>query len=394
MNRKLKIIQVSAIDFTMDKLLRRLNELSIEEGYDVIGVCSKGEKTQKLIEEGFNIKNINIDRSIKPISNIKSIIDMYKLFKNEKPDIVHVHTPVAAVLGRIAAKLAKVSSIVYTAHGFYFHENMNKFTYNIFLNIEKVMAKYFTDFIFTQSKEDKDTALENGFIEEDKIISIGNGVDVWSKFNPSNVNLLEIEAIRQDLGIDKDDKVICFVGRLVKEKGIFDLLEGFNRLKQDNIKLIVIGGMFQGDRDNETVNKINEFKSNKNIIFTGTRNDINNLLYISDIFCLPSYREGMPRSIIEAMAMNCAVIATNIRGSREEVLDGITGYLVDLNSPDQIADKLNTLLSNEDLLNTMKIEGRKEAEKVYDEDVVVKKQLEIFEKLTYKKLKSEVVKRI
>ena len=394
MNRKLKIIQVSAIDFTMDKLLRRLNELSIEEGYDVVGVCSKGEKTKKLIEEGFNIKNINIDRSIKPISNIKSIIDMYKLFKNEKPDIVHVHTPIAAVLGRIAAKLSKVDSIVYTAHGFYFHENMNKFTYNIFLNIEKVMAKYFTDFIFTQSKEDKDTALENGFIEEDKIISIGNGVDVWSKFNPSNVDLLEIEAIRHDLGINKDDKVICFVGRLVKEKGIFDLLEGFNKLRQDNIKLIVIGDMFQGDRDNETVNKINEFKSNKNIIFTGVRNDINNLLYISDIFCLPSYREGMPRSIIEAMAMNCAVIATNIRGSREEVIDGITGYLVDLNSPDQIADKLNTLLSNEDLLNTMKIEGRKEAEKVYDEDVVVKKQLEIFEELTYVKLKNKGVKRI
>lgn len=380
MSKKGKIIQISAIDATMDKLLRRLNELSIEDGYDVIGVCSAGDKTDSLKREGFNIKNINIDRKISPISNLKSIYEMYKLFKKEKPDIVHVHTPIAAVLGRIAAKLAKVPNIVYTAHGFYFHENMKPLVYKLFLNVEKIMARWATDFIFTQSEEDAKTALQNKFIDKDKIIAIGNGVDVCGKFNPKNINKNEIDDLYKELGLKKEDKIVSFIGRLVKEKGIFDLLDSYEEINIDT-KFIIIGDVFQGDRDTETIEKINKYKENKNIIFTGARSDIHNLLYISDIFCLPSYREGMPRSIIEAMAMECAVVATNIRGSREEVIEGKTGYLVNLKSPNEIANKIDNILSNEELLESMKLEGRKRAQKIYDEDVVVKKQLDVFDQL-------------
>ncbi|WP_071120025.1 glycosyltransferase family 4 protein [Romboutsia timonensis] len=380
MNKKGKIIQVSAIDATMDKLLRRLNELSIEEGYDVIGVCSQGSKTDSLKKEGFNIKNINIDRRISPLSNLKSIYEMYKFLKKEKPDIVHVHTPIAAVLGRIAAKFAKVPNIIYTAHGFYFHENMKPLVYKIFLNIEKFIARWATDFIFTQSEEDAQTALKNKFIDTDKIIAIGNGVDVCGKFNPRNINKDEINDLYKELGLKKGDKIVSFIGRLVKEKGIFDLLDSYKYIRND-VKFLIIGDIAQGDRDIETIEKINRYKENKNIIFTGNRTDIHNLLYISDIFCLPSYREGMPRSIIEAMAIECAVIATNIRGSREEVINGKTGYLVNLNSPKEIANKIDEIFNNESLLNSMKLEGRKRAEQIYDEDVVVRKQLDVFKSL-------------
>lgn len=380
MSKKWKVIQISAIDATMNGLLRRLNELSIEDGYDVIGVCSYGDKTDSLRKEGFNIQNINIDRKISPLSNLKSIYEMYKLFKKEKPDIVHVHTPIAAVLGRIAAKLARVPNIIYTAHGFYFHENMKPLIYKIFLNIEKFVARLATDFIFTQSEEDAQTAYQNKFIDRDKIIAIGNGVDVCGKFNPKNINKDEIEDLYKELGLKKEDKIVSFIGRLVKEKGILDLLDSYKYIRND-VKFLIIGDVSQGDRDTETIKKLEKYKENKNIIFTGKRSDIYNLLYISDIFCLPSYREGMPRSIIEAMAMECAVVATNIRGSREEVIHGKTGYLVNLNSPKEIANKVDEILNNESLLNSMKLEGRKRAEEIYDEDVVVRKQLDVFEYL-------------
>ncbi|MDU2149166.1 MAG: glycosyltransferase family 4 protein [Paeniclostridium sordellii] len=377
---KAKIIQVSAIDATMDKLLRRLNEMSIEDGYKVIGVCSKGNKTNKLKEEGFNIYNINIDRKIKPISNLKSIYEMYKYFKKESPEIVHVHTPIAAVLGRIAAKMAKVPNIIYTAHGFYFHENMSPLVYKVFLGIEKIIAKTCTDFIFTQSEEDAKTAMDNNFISGDKILAIGNGVDVLSRFNPKNINEEEIRHLYKELNLNKEDKIVAFIGRLVKEKGIFDLLDSYEHIS-NKVKFVIIGDVFQGDRDTETVQKLEKYKENNNIIFTGNRSDIHNLLHISDIFCLPSYREGMPRSIIEGMAMECAVVATDIRGSREEVIDGETGYLVKINSPQEIANKIDEIFDNEQLLNHMKIEGRKKAEQIYSEDVVVKKQLKVFEKM-------------
>lgn len=380
-----KIIQLCAVDSTMNGLLRELNIQITNEGYDLIGVCSKGKNTKDLLEEGFNIKNVQIDRSIKPIKNIKTINNLTKLFKEEKPDIVHVHTPVASVLGRIAAKRAKVPITIYTAHGFYFHENMSKFKYKLFLNIEKYMARKYTDFIFTQSKEDCETALENNFIAKNRILTIGNGVDIWEKFNPRKIDTKEIDSLYEELKIKKDDKIVTFIGRLVGEKGILDLLEAFNMIDDSRIKLLVVGNAAQGERDTKTKELLKKYRANENIVFTGHRKDISNILYITDIFCLPSYREGMPRSIIEAMAMESAVVATNIRGCREEVVDGETGYLIPVKSPVDIKEKILQLVRNDEKLENMKLNGRKRAELLFDEKKVVEKQLNIFESLLEKK---------
>src|SRR5699024_3926628 len=143
----MKIVQVSAIDTTMNGLLRELNEQTVESGHELICVCSDGPRVESMREQGFDVRTIQIDRSIKPLQNLKSIWKMFRLFRKEKSDIVHVHTPVAAVLGRIAAKLARVPTIIYTAHGFYFHENMPKRTYQFFYMVEKFSAKLLTDYI-------------------------------------------------------------------------------------------------------------------------------------------------------------------------------------------------------------------------------------------------------
>src|SRR5690625_1295993 len=167
----------------MNGLLRELNTTILEEGYELICVCSDGPRVKGLREEGFDVRTINIDRKISPIENLKSIYKMYKLFRKEKPDIVHVHTPIAAVLGRIAAKMARVPAIIYTAHGFYFHENMSPKKYKFFYTIEKLCAKWCTDYIFTQSEEDGQLAIDNNFLSADNITIISNGVDVNGTFN-------------------------------------------------------------------------------------------------------------------------------------------------------------------------------------------------------------------
>ncbi len=380
----MKIIEICAIDGTMKILLGELITGIKSQGYDLICVCSKGKYTKKLRDDGFNVIKLNINRTINPLLNIISLYNLFKLFKKEKPDIVHVHTTIAAALGRIAAKLACVSIIIYTAHGFYFHKGMPHLKYNIILNIEKYLAKHYTDFIFTQSGEDKKTALENNFIDKTKILTIGNGVDVWGKFNPKNIEKDKINELNKEFNLNKNDKIISFIGRLVKEKGIIDLLEAFNNLNFNDgkkVKLIIMGDIAQYERDKDTKKKLEKYKANSNIVFTGHRNDINNILYITDIFCLPSYREGMPRSIIEAMAMECTVVATNIRGSREEVGDGETGFLVPVNSINILSDKIKKLIEDEKLLKKMKIAGRKRAERFFNEKEIVKKQLEVFKKL-------------
>ena len=380
----MKIIELCAIDATMKSLLGELNVEIKSQGHDLICVCSKGKNTKKLRDDGFNVINLNIDRTINPLFNIISLYNLYKLLKREKPDIVHVHTPVAAVLGRIAAKKAKVPIIIYTAHGFYFHKGMSRFKYNIILKIEKYLAKHYTDFIFTQSEEDRRTALENNFVDKSKILTIGNGADVWGEFDPTNIEKDKINKLYKEFNLNKNDKIITFIGRLVKEKGVKDLLEAFNNVSfnyEKKVKLIMVGDIAQNERDKDTKEKIEKYKANPNIIFAGYREDINNILYITDIFCLPSYREGMPRTIIESMAMNCAVIATDIRGSREEVVDGKTGFLIPISSINILTDKIKELIEDDKLLQEMKIAGRRRAEKLFNEKEIVKEQIGIFNKL-------------
>src|SRR5699024_8054417 len=320
---------------------------------------------------------------ISPISNLKSIMLMVKLFKMLKPDIVHVHTPIAAVLGRIAAKIANVPTIIYTAHGFYFHEGMSPKSYKRYYMIEKYIGRFFTDYIFTQSEEDFEVAKKGKFLPNSKknnYLHISNGIDLDSDFNISNIDQNNIRNIRKQHNIQDTDIVVSFVGRLVKEKGIIDLLNSYKYINS-NVKFIIIGSLPDGERDNEAIKIVNSFKDNKNIIFTGQISNINEYLYISDIYCLPSYREGMPRSIIEAMAMKNAVIATNIRGSREEVLHNLSGYLVETNSSKEIAFYIDKLSKDKELMEAFKEYGYKKATKFYNEKDVVAKQIDVMKKV-------------
>ncbi len=379
----MRVVQVAAIDMTHIKLLNNLNKKCLEEGIEVHCVSTSGDHVNKIKDNGFYFHNIPIARKISPITNLKSIMLMVKLFKMLKPDIVHVHTPVAAVLGRIAAKIANVPTIIYTAHGFYFHEGMSPKSYKRYYMIEKYIGRFFTDYIFTQSEEDFEVAKKGKFLPNSKknnYLHISNGIDLDSDFNISNIDQNNIRNIRKKHNIQDTDIVVSFVGRLVKEKGIIDLLNSYKYIKS-NVKFIIIGSLPDSERDNEAIKIVNSFKDNKNIIFTGQISNINEYLYISDIYCLPSYREGMPRSIIEAMAMKNAVIATNIRGSREEVLHNLSGYLVETNSSKEIAFYIDKLSKDKELMESFKEYGYKRATKFYNEKDVVAKQIDVMKKV-------------
>src|SRR5699024_7758686 len=269
-------------------------------------------------------------------------------------------------------------------HGFYFHEGMSLKAYNFYFNIEKFIGKYFTDYIFTQSEEDYHTAVKNNFLKKSKqnnYLHISNGIDIDNQFNFELINKDNLTNLKKELKIEADDIVVTFIGRLVKEKGILDLLDSYNKLSSNNIKYIIIGDLPEGERDNETQEMLKKYKKEKNIIFAGQISNINEYLALSDIYCLPSYREGMPRSIIEAMAMKNAIIATNIRGSREEVLHNLSGYLVDTNSSKEIDFYIDKLSKDKELMESFKEYGYKRATKFYNEKDVVAKQIDVMKKV-------------
>lgn len=378
-----KVLQICAIDLTVDKLLKPLIIESNKEGFETHIACTDTGLFPKLENELPNLHNIKIDRSISVLSNIKSIYALYKLMKKEKFDIVHVHTPIAALLGRVAAKLAGVKKIVYTAHGFYFHEDMPKNQYRFYYYIEKIAAKTMTDWLLLQSKEDYELAVKNKFLNKSKIIHLSNGVDLKTKFNPHLVNLERTNILQRELNIKSDDIVFSFIGRLVAEKGVVELLQAFRELsnKYSNTKLLLIGDLPESERDVTSINKITKLMNQKNISYLGFRDDISDLLYLSDIFVLPSYREGLPRSIIEAMAMENAIIATNIRGCREQVFKNKNGILIDRKSSEQLFIAMERMINNLEKTKNKGTESRKIALELFNEEIVLNKQTELFGKI-------------
>lgn len=385
-----KILQIASVDFTVKKLLLPLVNRLLEEGYHVDISCAEGEYTKELEKKGYNFRYINAVRKINVKSNIKTMLQLYRIMKENKYDIVHTHTPVVSVLARVAAKLAGVKCVIYTAHGFYFHDDMSKLKYKFYVTIEKVIGKYFTDYIFTQSYEDYLTALNKRFTTKDRLVCISNGIDI-ERFSENNVKVNRNE-IRQALDIPVNSKVIGFTGRLVKEKGIIDLLEAFKLIitEFNDVFLVIIGDTIAGDRDLETKNKIKMLLEDslirEKVRCLGLREDIPEILNSVDIFSLPSYREGMPRSIIEAMAMGKPIIATDIRGCREEVTDNYNGFLVGVNSPSEIYESIKVLLTDNNLFQKFSMNSIKRAHELYDERKVLDKQLEIMNMITTEKI--------
>jgi glycosyltransferase involved in cell wall biosynthesis len=379
-----RILEICAIDMTAIKLLKPLMTACVKSGFIVDCACSDTGHFSELESESFKMVNIPIERRIQPFSNLKSVWKLYRLMKENNYQVVHVHTPIAAVLGRIAARLAGVKNVVYTAHGFYFHEGMNKFEYKFWYTIERFFARWFTDWIFLQSSEDFKLCVEKSFNSPDRLFHLGNGVDLQETFRSELVASESRKSLRMELGLDRNTIVISFIGRLVREKGITELIEAFRLLLEHCAEppvLLIIGDLLPSDRESDADGWKKYLHQNERIKCLGRRDDIAALLAISNIFVLPSYREGLPRSIIEAMAMGLPIIATNIRGCREEVVHGENGFLVPVGNCQELFEGLLKLVKNSNLRKRFGVRSRELALAMFDEQNVILKQLQLFTRL-------------
>ena len=366
----MKICQLCAVDFTMARLLLPLLVALKERGHEVVAVCSPGPMLARVEAAGIRCQPVPIARSMNPLAAWRSSRALARLMRQERFDIVHVHTPVASLVGRMAAWRTHVPQIAYTAHGFYFHERMAWWKRSAFVALEWLAGRA-TDLLMTQSQEDADFARRNGLVAG-TIAAIGNGVDP-ERFHPRDET--HRAALRAALATPADAPVILMVGRMVAEKGYPEL---FAAMKQVDAHLWVAGARLASDHARPVDAALAEDPGLAHRVhLLGERDDVADLMAAADLFTLPSHREGMPRSIIEAMMTGLPVVATDIRGSREEVIDGQTGLLVPVADAAALAGALNRLLRDPATRAAMGAAGRTRALDLYDENKVIARQLEL-----------------
>ena len=357
----------------MYHFLLPLMEAMAAAGHEVVGVCADGELVDKIRARGFRVETVPLARRLSPLHHLRAIGPLRRLFRRERFDLVHVHTPVGAATGRVAAVAARVPRIVYTAHGFYFHEHMAAPKRAVFIGLEWLLGR-FTETIFTQAQEDAATARRLGFCRD--VAAIGNGSDP-EVYRPDDTGQSVRARVRADLGVAGDRIVAVMTGRLVAEKGYPEL---FAAMRDIDAELWVIGERLTSDHAGSIDAQIEQVSGDpvlsRRIRFLGYRDDVPELLRAADIFVLPSHREGMPRSIIEAMLTGLPVVATDIRGSREEVVDGETGLLVPIGDAQSIAGAVNRLIADADRRKRLGAAGLERARALYDERVVVARQLQ------------------
>ena len=374
---RLRVLEVATVDYVALFLLLPLVDRLIAEGFEVEIACNEGQYSRQLKARGYQITYLDLSRRLSPWHNLRDMWRLYRLARRGRYDVVHVHTPITAVIGRIAARLARVRMIVYTAHGFPFHEGMRwPFRWAAIL-LERVLSRWFTHLVLTQSKEDYELALSRRIIPPQKLRWIGNGVSL-QLYSPKGSG----DGARREFGLPENAKVVGFIGRLVAEKGVIELFEAMRIVVRavPEAHLLVVGDALPSDRDRQTKGIAVEMASQAElagrVTFLGLLDDVHRVLQAVNVVTLPSYREGFPRSIIEAMAAGKPVVATNIRGCREATVHEETGFLVPVGDVQALANRLLTLLGDDTLAKGMGTKARARAVELFDEEQVLQREME------------------
>lgn len=336
-------------------------------GFEVHAAANFSDENERLNALDIIKHPFDIQRSPFSLKNIKAYKQLQRILKAGNFDIVHCHSPMGGVLTRLAAKSVGLSPVIYTAHGFHFYKGAPFINWLLYYPIEKFLSRC-TDVLITINQEDYDRA--KGF-NANKVIHVpGIGIDT-NKFN--NIGF-DRDRKRQELGISKDTVVLLSIGEMIKRKNHETALRALAKMNsQDYVYLICGRGELLGYLKVIAENLGIENK----VKFLGFRDDINEICLASDIFVFPSFQEGLPVSVMEAMSAGLPIICSSIRGNNDLIENGVGGYTINPEDVDGFASSIEQIISNRDLRIKM---GRRNIEMVrnYDKKVVKEKMLELY----------------
>lgn len=367
-----KLIRITTVPLSLDKLLDKQMAF-MKDYYKVIAVSSNESFLKKIGEkDGVDTYCVEMTRKITPFQDVKAIWKLYYFLKREKPLFVHTHTPKAGMVGMVAALLAKVPNRLHTVAGLPLMETKG-LKRKVLSLVEKMTYKCST-IIYSNSKGLRDIIIKEKLCPEKKIRIIGNGSSNGintSYFDPLNISNNERADLKEALNIYSDDFVYIFVGRLVTDKGINELISAFDNVSHDNrkVKLLLVGNR-EPELDPLKKETLEIISKNSNIIEVGYQSDVRPYFAISDVLVFPSYREGFPNVVMQAGAMGLPSIVTDINGCNEIIINDTNGVIIPPKNSLELQRRMELYLNNNGLLAEHRANSRKMIVSRYQQEVI------------------------
>lgn len=384
---KPKIIRITTVALSLDYLLK--GQLAfLNTGFEVVAVSGKDSHLKNVaLREGVRVVNISMQRAISPIKDLISLWKLYHLFRKEKPQIVHSITPKAGLLSMIAARFSGIPIRIHTFTGLIFPSKTG-IMQKILIGTDRLLCTCATH-VYPEGEGVKKDLINYKITNKPlKILANGNvnGIDT-SFFSPSNFSESENVRLKKQLGVNKNDFVFIFVGRLVSDKGINELVTAFDKLcntkfKNKTPKLLLVGP-FESDLDPLHPHSLTTIQQNPNIISVGLQQDVRPYFTISDVLIFPSYREGFPNVVIQAGSMSLPSIVTNINGCNEIIIAGENGWIIPVKDEVAILNAMQNCLMNTIELNNLSKNTRNLIVSRYEQKVVWEALLKEYQLLAY-----------
>ncbi len=375
---KPKLLRVTTVPLSLDKLLSgQLNYMS--QYFDVIAVSSDQDYLKRVgIKENVRIFHLEMSRKITPLADFIAVIRLFLYLRKEKPIIVHTHTPKAGIVGMLASKLAGVPYRLHTVAGMPLLE-VTGITRKV-LNIVERMTYFCATKVYPNSFGLKTIIEENNYCSSTKLKVLANGSSNGIDTSYFSADLFSIEVkeqYRKELQIASDDFVYIFVGRLVTDKGINELVAAFVSLQEKNpkTKLLLVGD-YESDLDPLLAETLESIQNNVHIISVGFQMDVRPYFALSHVLVFPSYREGFPNVVMQAGSMGLPSIVSNINGCNEIVIPNENGIIIPVKSASALFTSMELLLTDADLYSELKKNSRSRIVASYEQLTVWKAILE------------------
>ena len=366
----MKLIRITTVPISLDKLLGR--QLTFMNGhFDVTAVSADHTELKRVAEKyGVDHYPVEMTRAITPLKDLVAVWKLYRFLRKEKPALVHSHTPKAGLVGMMAAYFAGVPVRMHTVAGLPLLEATG--AKRTLLNMVEKITYAFATKVYPNSFAMRDIIIREGFCapEKLKVLANGssNGIDT-EFFSRPQIPKAQQQVLRQDLGILPEDFVFIFVGRLVSDKGINELMEAFKEIALPKAKLLLVGPL-ETDLDPLNPATLAEVESNKNIITAGYQNDVRPYFAISDVLVFPSYREGFPNVVLQAGALELPAIVSNINGCNEIIIEGRNGTIIAVKDVQALKSSMTEMVQNEPWREKLQSQARSMITSRYDQQVV------------------------